>query len=222
VQGVEVHRVLGKRRIWLPHDLCSAGRAYAVEFPESEWPNSALSSETANPNDRKIRRRSMKDMARYRTRIFWSSDDEGYIAECPDLPGCSAFAETQEQALAELSHARKAWLSAARAAGNPIPPPSNPPQASGKILVRMPKSLHARLVSTAEMESISLNQYIVYLLTRNDIEPAHRRMSRSSSRFVINHKESATPPAALKRTTSQGGVSHMKSRRKSATASAKS
>ena len=111
----------------------------------------------------------MRDIARYRTRIFWSDEDEGYIAESPDLPGCSAFGETQEQALAELSDARAAWLRAARAAGNPIPPPSNPSHASGKVLVRMPKSLHARLVATAEMERVSLNHYIVHLLGRNEM-----------------------------------------------------
>lgn len=111
----------------------------------------------------------MRDITRYRTRIFWSDEDEGYIAESPDLPGCSAFGETQEQALAELEHARSAWLNAARAAGNPIPPPSNPSQASGKVLVRMPRSLHARLAATAETESVSLNQYIVHLLSRNEI-----------------------------------------------------
>jgi predicted RNase H-like HicB family nuclease len=41
-----------------------------------------------------------------------------------DLPHCSAFGETPEEALAEVLRAREAWLAAARAEGKPVPPPS--------------------------------------------------------------------------------------------------
>lgn len=63
----------------------------------------------------------MKD---YHINIFFSEEDGGYIADIPDLPHCSAFAETQEQALAEVLKAKIAWIEAARAEGKPIPPPS--------------------------------------------------------------------------------------------------
>jgi predicted RNase H-like HicB family nuclease len=108
------------------------------------------------------------DTARYPANVFWSDEDEGYIAVAPDLPGCSAFAETQSQALSELKDAITAWIEAARSAGNPVPEPSRPSverQASGKVLLRMPRSLHAELVQTAKHDNVSLNQYIVYLLT---------------------------------------------------------
>lgn len=52
--------------------------------------------------------------------------DEGFIATAPDLPGCSAFGETEHEALAELDDAIIAWISAARAAGNVAPKPSKP------------------------------------------------------------------------------------------------
>jgi hypothetical protein len=61
-----------------------------------------------------------------------------------------------------------AWIEAARAAGNPIPEPSQPALDSiysGKILVRMPRSLHAQLAQGAKTEAVSLNQHIVFLLT---------------------------------------------------------
>jgi predicted RNase H-like HicB family nuclease len=66
------------------------------------------------------------DATRYPANVFWSDEDEGFIAVAPDLPGCSAFGQTQEEALAELQDAISAWIEAARSAGNPIPAPSHP------------------------------------------------------------------------------------------------
>jgi predicted RNase H-like HicB family nuclease len=113
-------------------------------------------------------RMTVSKAGRYPAHVFWSDEDAGFIATAPDLPGSSAFGETQSEALAQLEHAIEAWTEAATAAGNPIPQPSRPSveaQPSGKLLVRMPKSLHANLVRTAKRENVSLNHYIVFLLT---------------------------------------------------------
>jgi len=59
----------------------------------------------------------------YHINIFYSEEDQGYIADIPDLQACSAFGETPEQALEEVQVAKVAWLKAARAARKPIPPP---------------------------------------------------------------------------------------------------
>jgi len=48
----------------------------------------------------------------YRANIFWSEEDGGFIAVALDLPGCSAFGETQEEAINELADAIEAWLQA--------------------------------------------------------------------------------------------------------------
>jgi antitoxin HicB len=63
------------------------------------------------------------DTSRYPARVFWSNEDDGFIAEAIDLPGCSAFGETQGEAIAELQNAIKAWIAAATAAGNEVPQP---------------------------------------------------------------------------------------------------
>ena len=59
----------------------------------------------------------------YHINIFYSIDDEGYIADIPDLKHCSAFGLTPEEALREVLKAKELWLQAARANGKPIPEP---------------------------------------------------------------------------------------------------
>ena len=66
----------------------------------------------------------MKD---YHINIFYSEEDEGYIADIPDLEACSAFGSTPEEALREVNVAKKAWLEAARAEGKPVPSPQYRP-----------------------------------------------------------------------------------------------
>jgi len=60
----------------------------------------------------------MKD---YHINIFYSNEDEGYVADIPDLSFCSAFGETHEAALSEVLKAKSAWLETAKARGKPIP-----------------------------------------------------------------------------------------------------
>ena len=66
-------------------------------------------------------------MRDYHINIFFSEQDEGYIADIPDLTHCSAFGETPEQALEEVLKAKAAWIEAARAEGKPVPSPSYRP-----------------------------------------------------------------------------------------------
>ena len=62
----------------------------------------------------------MKD---YHINVFYSEEDEGYIADIPDLRHCSAFGSTPQEALSEVLKAKQAWLEAARNTGKPIPEP---------------------------------------------------------------------------------------------------
>jgi predicted RNase H-like HicB family nuclease len=88
----------------------------------------------------------------------------GFVAEVEDLPGCITQGETAAEALANADDARRLWLAAARAHGDPIPPPSIDQRYGGRLLVRMPRSLHRRLAERARREGVSLNQYVVALL----------------------------------------------------------
>ncbi|MDZ7831079.1 MAG: type II toxin-antitoxin system HicB family antitoxin [Desulfobacterales bacterium] len=62
-------------------------------------------------------------MSDYHINIFYSEEDQGYIADIPDLQACCAFGETPEEALREALEAKKLWLDAAWAEGKPVPSP---------------------------------------------------------------------------------------------------
>ena len=66
-------------------------------------------------------------MRDYHINIFYSEDDEGYIADIPDLEACSAFGDTPEDALNQVQTAKAIWLETARAEGKPIPEPKYRP-----------------------------------------------------------------------------------------------
>lgn len=60
---------------------------------------------------------------KYEVIIYWSSDDEAFIAEVPELPGCMADGQTMSEALANVEVVAEQWLETARELGRPIPTP---------------------------------------------------------------------------------------------------
>ena len=62
-------------------------------------------------------------MPKYELIIYWSEEDQAYIAEVPELPGCAADGQTYEEALANVEVAIQEWLETARELGRPIPTP---------------------------------------------------------------------------------------------------
>ncbi len=109
-----------------------------------------------------------KEKFKYPIEVFWSDEDKGYIAIVPDLPGCSAWGATEEEALREVHDAAHAWLKVAIKMKREIPQPSTEANYSGKFLMRVPKRLHAELARAAKAQGVSLNQYILYLLAEKN------------------------------------------------------
>ena len=66
-------------------------------------------------------------MSDYHINIFASVEDDGYIADVPDLQCCSAFGMTPQEALSEVLTAKLLWLQTAAAEGKPIPNPTYRP-----------------------------------------------------------------------------------------------
>jgi predicted RNase H-like HicB family nuclease len=62
-------------------------------------------------------------MNRYEIIIYWSAEDQMFIAEVPELPGCAAHGPTHESALASVQEAIELWLDTARELGRDVPEP---------------------------------------------------------------------------------------------------
>lgn len=88
-------------------------------------------------------------------------DGGGFLIEYPDLPGCHSDGDTPEQAVVNGRDAVRSYLLSCRKHGDPIPKPGSPAASSGQFRVRMPRSMHARLVAQAEREGVSLNMFVV-------------------------------------------------------------
>lgn len=94
----------------------------------------------------------------------------GFVATIPSL-GAQAFVgdgDTPQEAWENLMEAKKELFAEYLEAGTPIPEPAEEQwfeSFSGKLVLRMPKELHARLTAAAKANDVSLNQYIVYALS---------------------------------------------------------
>ena len=62
-------------------------------------------------------------MHRYEIIIYWSNDDQTFIAEVPELPGCSAHGKTPDEALTNCKDAMELWIHTAAEFDRPIPEP---------------------------------------------------------------------------------------------------
>ncbi len=65
----------------------------------------------------------MKSKWKYEIIIYWSEEDQGYIAEVPELPGCAADGQTYKQALANVEVIIREWIETAKELKRPIPEP---------------------------------------------------------------------------------------------------
>lgn len=103
----------------------------------------------------------------YRMEIVKDELEDGYAAQYPELKGCATCAEDIPTLLEMLEDAKREWLRAALEDGYPIPEPSNDEQYSGQFKLRIPKSLHRELAECSKREGVSMNQYCLYLLSKN-------------------------------------------------------
>ena len=65
----------------------------------------------------------MSNKYKYEIVIYWSKEDEGFIAEVPELPGCTADGATYAEALANVDVVIEEWIETAKELGRPIPEP---------------------------------------------------------------------------------------------------
>jgi len=64
-----------------------------------------------------------KAMHKYEVIIYWSNEDQVFVAEVPELPGCMAHGDTKAEALASADQAIQLWIDTAEKSGDPVPEP---------------------------------------------------------------------------------------------------
>ena len=88
-----------------------------------------------------------------------------YFATVQEFDGCMSDGDTYTEAFENIKEAMEGWIETKLEAGFPVPLPIDESQFSGKFVLRLPKTLHARLATEAKKEGVSLNQYAVYRLS---------------------------------------------------------
>ncbi len=104
----------------------------------------------------------------YRMELIPDSDEGGFAVRFPELPGCLTCGDSMESALKNAEECKREWLVAAIEEGINIPEPASDDEYSGQFKLRIPKSLHRSLAEHSRAEGISMNQYCLYLLAKND------------------------------------------------------
>lgn len=103
----------------------------------------------------------------YKLEIIEDKDEGGYVASYPDLPGCISCGQTIESAIKNVQDAKTAWLNEAIENKLDVPEPNDESKYSGQFKLRIPKTLHKLLAEQAKKEGTSMNQYCMYLLSKN-------------------------------------------------------
>jgi antitoxin HicB len=116
-------------------------------------------------------------------RLLVPEDEGGYHAEIIEFPGCFADGETAAEAAENLEGAASSWLTAAIAKGQTIPEPLEELEYSGKLVLRLPKSLHRYAAFAANRENVSLNQFIVSCIAEQ--VGGYRWSAFNSNRFSV-------------------------------------
>jgi predicted HicB family RNase H-like nuclease len=102
---------------------------------------------------------------RYTYKITWSEEDKEHVGLCVEFPSLSWLAKTQEEALAGIKRVVGEVVADMKASGEVVPVPLSQRDFSGSFKLRIPPTLHRRLVIEAAEQKVSLNRLISAKLT---------------------------------------------------------
>jgi antitoxin HicB len=102
----------------------------------------------------------------YHLLVVRDGEDKGkpWTASVEELAGCTSRGKTPDEALNGVQAAMTSWIAAALQEGREVPEPKSATSHSGRLLLRMPRTLHADLTRASEREGVSLNQFITDVL----------------------------------------------------------
>lgn len=103
----------------------------------------------------------------YKVQVVKDEAEGGYVLSIPDLKGCLTSSDDIRTGMSMLEDAKKEWIKAAIEDGYEVPEPESTDAYSGQFKLRIPKSLHKELAERSRQEGVSMNQYCLYLLSKN-------------------------------------------------------
>ncbi len=99
------------------------------------------------------------------TLVIIPEESDGFFVKVEELPGCMSQGNSIEEAIRNIEEAKQIWLKTALERKIEIPLPDSMREYSGKFLIRIPRSLHKRIVTLAKKEGVSINQMVLSLLS---------------------------------------------------------
>ena len=117
----------------------------------------------------------------------------GFLVTMPDLPGCMSDGETYEKAIANARDAFEGWIEAWQQMGRKVPVPNTDDDDDPtKFVLRMPHSLHVRVMATATAEGVSANMLLSTIIAEGITVRAPRKsIAQPNARYRT--KKAATP-----------------------------
>ena len=149
-----------------PPDLPNTvARRPTNQYSRSQGQGKALSGQAGDRGYQKIKTGAI-DIDRYMFRVFWSPEDQEFVGACTEFSGLSHLDSTPEKAFKGIRELIADVLCELTQRGEAIPPPISERAYSGAFKVRIPPTLHRRLVMEASEENVSLNRLVSAKLAR--------------------------------------------------------
>lgn len=142
-------------------------------------------------------KRTVEDYMQLPYTIEITPDDGSFFVRVKELQGCISVGKTRYEAFEMIDDAMREWLTAALEDGFEIPLPKSPQEErySGKFPLRLPKSLHRELAQKAQEDNVSLNQYLVMLLSERNATYQFKKISSARNEHL--HGEDANGTRSL-------------------------
>ena len=127
--------------------------------------------------------------APYSRTLIPDAETATYTAKIAEFPGCVAQGGTPEEAYRNLEAAAESWIEELLGMGQQVPEPAAGNQYSGRVALRLPRSLHRNAAQLAEREGTSLNQFLVSAIAekvgaKSSVEQMLKRMDQKTSEIA--------------------------------------
>jgi antitoxin HicB len=126
----------------------------------------------------------------YRMHLSFDTESDAWVVRYPELPGCVAHGDTPSAAIAEGEEAKALWIETVIEEGGEVPEPKSETTYSGRLVLRLPRTLHEAAAEIADREGVSLNSYLIQLVSEGVERSGLRNLCgliEGSLRKLIHH-----------------------------------